>query len=208
MSDRSRPDHWTQRAKREGFPARSVFKLDEIVARTPVLPRGARVVDLGCTPGSWGRYVARVCGPSARLVGVDINPPDGYAGLYLQGSIEDVSPQAITDALGGLADAVLSDMAPPTTGDRYGDHLRQVALAEAALALATAVLRPGGAFVVKVFDGRDAPAFTKMVAARFQSVRRMKPKAVRSESVEFYLVATGFKGAVEALSSPAPGSSG
>lgn len=194
MNDRSRPDHWTRRAKKEGFPARSVYKLDEIVGRAPVLSRGARVVDLGCTPGSWGRYVAQFCGEQCRLIGVDINPAAGYPGMFLLGSVEDIPPQRVLEALGGPADAVLSDMAPPTTGDRMGDHLRQIGLAEAAFALATALLRPGGALVVKVFDGGDAPAFTRALVARFASVRRMKPKAVRPQSVEFYLVATGFKG--------------
>lgn len=194
MSDRSRPDHWTRRAKKEGFQARSVYKLDEIVARAPVLSRGARVVDIGCTPGSWSRYVVSTCGPECRLVGIDINVAEGYPGTFILGSVEEVSAETIREALGGPADAVLSDMAPPTTGDRMGDHLRQVALAETAFGLAVQLLRPGGAFVVKVFDGRDAPAFTRALQERFSSVRRMKPKAVRPESVEFYLVATGFEG--------------
>ena len=193
MNEYSKPDHWTRRAKQEGFQARSVYKLDEIVAKAPVLSRGARVVDLGCTPGSWSRYVVQVCGTEARLVGIDVNPADGYPGHFLLGSIEDIAPDTVRDALGGPADAVLCDIAPNTTGDRYGDHLRQIALAESALALAERLLRPGGAFVVKVFDGRDAPAFTDALRARFASVRRMKPKAVRPGSVEFYLVATGFK---------------
>ncbi len=194
MSDRSRPDHWTQRAKREGFQARSVYKLDEIVAREPVLTRGGRVVDIGCAPGSWSRYVAQVCGPECRLVGVDIQPVDGYPGTFLLGSIEEIPAERVRELLGGPADAVISDMAPSTTGDRMGDHLRQISLCEVALAFAEGLLRPGGAFVIKVFDGRDAPAFTQALRARFQAVRRMKPKAVRPESVEFYLVATGYKG--------------
>ncbi len=193
MNSRSRPDHWTRRAQKEGFQARSVYKLDEIVARAPVLSRGARVVDIGCTPGSWSRYVVQVCGPACALVGIDINPAEDYPGHFLLGSIEDIPPETVRATLGGPADAVLSDMAPSTTGDRMGDHLRQVALAETALHFAEGLLRPGGAFVVKVFDGRDAPAFTRALQERFATVRRMKPKAVRPESVEFYLVATGYK---------------
>lgn len=193
MNSRSRPDHWTQRAKREGFQARSVYKLDEIVARAPVLSRGAAVVDIGCTPGSWSRYVVQVCGPECRLVGIDINPAAGYPGLFIQGSIEDISAEQVREALGGAADAVLSDMAPATTGDKMGDHLRQISLVETAWHFASQLLRPGGAFVVKVFDGRDAPAFTRTLQTSFETVRRMKPKAVRPESKEFYLVATGYK---------------
>lgn len=193
MNDYKRADHWTQRAKKEGYQARSVYKLEEIVERAPVLSRGARIVDLGCTPGSWSRYCVEVCGPNAVIVGVDINAPSGYPGTFLLGSIEDIPAERIHEALGGPADAVLSDMAPPTTGDRMGDHLRQVSLAETALDLATRVLRPGGSFVVKVFDGSDAPAFKKAVEARFGKVRRMKPSAVRPGSVEFYLVALDFK---------------
>ena len=193
-----RADHWSQRARKEGFPARSVYKLEEIVARAPVLTRGARVVDLGCTPGSWSRYCALTCGPDARIVGIDINDPPSYPGVFLRGSIDDIPAEVVQEALGGPADVVLSDMAPPTTGDRMGDHLRQISLAESALALALRLLRPGGSFVVKVFDGSDAPAFTKAVGARFGKVRRMKPDAVRSSSVEFYLVATELQRAADA----------
>ena len=194
MSEYKSPDHWSQRAHKEGYQARSVYKLDEIVARAPVLHKGARVVDLGCTPGSWSRYVVQVCGPTTVLVGVDINPAEGYPGVFIQQSIEDIPTERMLELLGGPADAVLSDMAPPTTGDKMGDHLRQVSLAETALAMAARILRLGGSFVVKVFDGRDAPAFTAALRSLFGSVRRMKPKAVRPGSVEFYLVALDFKG--------------
>ena len=194
MRDYSRPDHWTRKAKAEGYAARSVYKLDEICEQIPVISRGSRVVDLGCTPGSWGRYAAQLAGPGGRLVGVDLNPPEGYPGIYLPGSVEDITAEALRAALDGPADALLSDMAPLTTGDKMGDHLRQIALAEQALALALGVLRPGGAFVVKVFDGSDAPAFSRSVAAHFEKVARKKPKATRPGSVEFFLVATGFRG--------------
>lgn len=189
MSDRSRPDHWTRKAKDEGFPARSVYKLEEIDRAHRVVPRGGRVLDLGCTPGSWSRYVAR----TARVVGVDINPSDAYPGTFVLGSVLDLDPEVVRAALGGPADAVISDMAPPTTGDRFGDHVRQVELARVALGWAVALLKPGGAFVVKVFEGEDAPGFVTDVRARFTTVKRMKPAAVRSESVEFYVIGLGFK---------------
>lgn len=193
MNERSRPDHWARRAQAEGYQARSVYKLDEIDRAHRVVPRGGRVVDLGCTPGSWSRYALKTAGKGAILVGIDTQKPENYPGTYLAGSILDIPPQTVRDALGGAADVVLSDMAPNTTGDRFGDHVRQVELARAAFDLARALLVPGGAFVVKVFEGEDAPAFVTDVRGAFDVVKRMKPKAVRAISVEFYVVGLRFK---------------
>ncbi len=188
-------DHYTQKAKDAGYGARSVYKLEEIQRRTKVIRQGARAVDLGCYPGSWSRYLLQQ--GVSRLVGVDFSVPDGIRGHFIEGSALDVEPATILEALGGPADLVVSDMAPKTTGNRQGDHLRQVALAQRALELACALLAPGGSFVTKLFEGPDAQAFVQGVRAHFATVRRVKPDATRKQSVELFVVATGFRGASE-----------
>lgn len=193
MSDYRRPDHFTRKAKSMGYAARSVFKLEEIDERAKLLRPGMRVVDLGCFPGSWSRYVAECVGKGV-LVGVDLEEPKGISGFFIARSVYEVSAEELREHLGGPADLVLSDMAPSTTGDRTGDHLRQIGLAERALQLACELLRPGGGFVAKVFEGADAQKYVDEVKRHFTTVRRMKPEATRSRSVEFFVVATGFKG--------------
>lgn len=193
MSGYQRPDHFTKKAKAQGYAARSVFKLEEMDERAKLLRPGMRVVDLGCFPGSWSRYVAEVIGDGV-LVGVDLEEPKGIPGSFIARSVYEVSSEELREKLGSAADVVLSDMAPNTSGDRVGDHLRQIGLAERALLLATELLRPGGAFVAKVFEGADSQKFVDEVKRLFTTVRRMKPEATRSRSVEFFVVATGFKG--------------
>jgi 23S rRNA (uridine2552-2'-O)-methyltransferase len=195
MSDHKRPDHWTRRAKAQGYAARSVFKLDEIHRRMPVLPRGGRVLDLGCSPGSWSAWVHDHGGPGTVLVGVDLLETPGYPGAFLHGSALEIGAEAIRERLGGPADLVLSDMAPRTTGNRFSDHVVQIELATMALSFADALLRPGGAFVCKVFDGEDAPAFMAAVQGRFAELRRFRPEATRSQSREYFVGARGFRGA-------------
>lgn len=189
--NRRRPDHYTKKAKAAGFAARSVYKLEEIQRRFRILKGGSRVVDLGCAPGSWSAYAASICG-KRRLVGMDITALDDYPGTFLHGSILEIPTEEVETALGGPADIVLSDMAPYTNGNRFSDHIRQLELARAAFETACRMLRPGGAFVVKVFDGQEAQEFTLSVRRRFSTVKRLKPPATRNESVEFFLVATGF----------------
>lgn len=186
-----RPDSWTRRAKEAGYAARSVFKLDEIERRTPILPhRGGRVLDLGCYPGSWSRWLIE---RGMRVVGVDLQAPDLQGGTWIIGSATETGAPVLLAALGGPADLVASDMAQNTTGNRFADHVHQIALADRALTLAGECLRPGGNFVCKVFDGEDAPAFTERVRASFAEVRRVKPDATRDRSVEFFLVGRGFR---------------
>ena len=193
MSEYRRPDHFTKKAKAQGYAARSVFKLEEIDERAKLLRRGLRVVDLGCFPGSWSRYAMERIGDGV-LVGVDLEEPKGIPGIFIARSVYEVTSDMLREELGGPADVVLSDMAPSTTGDRTGDHLRQIGLAERALQLATELLRPGGAFVVKVFEGADAQKYVEQIKRHFSTVRRMKPEATRSRSVELFVVATGFRG--------------
>lgn len=190
-----KPDRFTVKAREQGFSARSVFKLEEVERRFRVLPRGGgRVVDLGCAPGSWSEYVATKGGGGATLVGLDIKEVANYPGVFLHQPIEAVPPDEIRALLGGPADLVLSDMAPHTTGARLTDHVRQLELAHLAFDAAVSLLKPGGHFAVKVFDGEDAPAFCERVKARFGRTRRVKPEATRGNSVEFFLLGLDFEG--------------
>ena len=149
-------------------------------------------MDLGCSPGSWWRYAAQIVGPGGIVVGVDIDEPQTSPGPLILRSVLEVTPGEVHAALGGAADVVLSDMAPRTTGDTFGDHVRQLELARSALQLALALLRPGGAFVCKVFDGEEAPSFVTELRRCFGRVKRVRPEAVRQRSREFFVVATGF----------------
>jgi len=126
-------------------------------------------------------------------VGVDLSEVSGYPGTQMVDSVFDVSADALRAALGGDADLVMSDMAPATTGNRFTDHVRQIELAEQARVLARSLLKSGGHFVVKVFDGEDAPALIQRIRADYRQTKRVKPKATRKESVEFFIVALGRK---------------
>lgn len=188
-----KPDRFTVEAKEQGYAARSVFKLKEIQERLRILRQGQRVVDLGCSPGSWLAYAAEVVGGAGVVLGVDIEEPTVQPGPVLVKSVLEVTAEEILGALGGPADVVLSDMAPRTTGDPTGDHFVQIELAQAAFALARAVLVPGGAFVCKVFDGQDAHAFVQSLRPHFDEVKRLRPDAVRQNSREFFVVGLRFK---------------
>jgi len=187
-------DHFTKRAQREGYAARSVYKLQEIQQKWGLLAKGQRVLDLGCAPGSWSRYAYEQIGFGGTLVGIDIQEVGGFPGIFLQCSIEEVETAEILEKLGGPADLVLSDMAPSTTGNRFTDHVRQIALIEAGRDLALSVLKPGGHFVAKVFEGQDAQAFVQSLRPEFQKIKRIKPKATRGRSVEFFVAAMGKTG--------------
>lgn len=187
-----KPDRFSRQAKEEGYAARSVYKLQDIQRRTRLLRPGQRVVDLGCAPGSWLGYAAEQVGARGVVVGVDLEEPTVRPGPVIVRSVLEVEPAEILEALGGPADVLLSDMAPRTTGDTFGDHVRQIELANRALTVALAVLAPGGAFVCKVFDGEEAHAFVQSIRPHFAETRRVRPEAVRQNSREFFVVATGF----------------
>ena len=148
---RRQSDHWTKKAKKSGFQARSVYKLEEMDKKFGVLKGKHRVLDLGCSPGSWSQYVYRKL-KSVQLMGIDIQPTPSYIGHFVQMSIEDLTAEDVTAYLNALPDLIISDMAPSTIGQKQTDHLRQIALAEMALDLVERVLTPGGTFVVKVFE--------------------------------------------------------
>ena len=184
-----RPDHYTKKAKAAGFAARSVFKLEELDQRFSLSKAGGLAIDLGCFPGSWSRYLIQ---RKMKVVGVDLKEPEFAGGRWIARSVMEVEPEELLEA-SGKVELFCSDMAPNTSGDRFTDHVRQIRLAERALLLARACLKPGGGFVVKVFDGGDAPSFTKDVATSFAEVKRVKPDATRDRSVEFFLVGKGFR---------------
>lgn len=184
-----RPDHFTKKAKAAGFEARSVFKLEEIDQRFSLTRPGGVAVDLGCFPGSWSRYLIQ---RRMKVVGVDLKAPEFGGGRWIARSVMEVEADELL-AGGERVDLFCSDMAPNTSGDRFTDHVRQIRLAERALSLARECLRESGSFVVKVFDGEDAPTFQKDVATSFAEVKRVKPDATRDRSVEFFLVGKGFR---------------
>ncbi|MEC8425152.1 MAG: RlmE family RNA methyltransferase [Myxococcota bacterium] len=205
---RKRSDHWTRKAKEAGYAARSVYKLAEIDKRFRIFRRGQRVLDLGCSPGSWSGFARERIGPRGTLVGIDLTEVDGYPGHQHVMSILEISREALLTPLGGAPDLVLSDMAPFTTGTRLTDHVNQLELARMAAEVAIDCLSPGGHFVVKVFDGEDAHAYVQALRPHFTKVRRVRPEATRDESVEFFLVCLDRRpptaATAEAPSSPEP----
>ena len=191
VGHRRQQDHYGRRAKSDGYAARSVYKLEEIQKRFQVIPKNGAVLDLGCSPGSWSNYVKRVGGADTTMVGIDLTEVSGYLGRQFVDSVFDVPEEELRAALGGGADLVISDMAPATSGNRFTDHVRQIELAEQARVLAARLLRPGGHFVVKVFEGEDASDLVARIRADYGKTKRVKPKAVRKESVEFFVVGLG-----------------
>jgi 23S rRNA (uridine2552-2'-O)-methyltransferase len=189
-------DPYVAEAHRVGYRSRAAFKLEQLDARFRLLGRGMRVVDLGCAPGGWSQIATRAVGPRGAVVGVDLTPTDSLPDATLiEGDFRDEAiVAAIRAALGGPADLVLSDMAAPATGHAATDHLRVVALAEDAFALARTLLRPGGAFVAKVFQGGAEGELLAALKRSFATVRHAKPAASRAESAETYVVAKGFRG--------------
>jgi 23S rRNA (uridine2552-2'-O)-methyltransferase len=188
-------DPYVAEAHRLGYRSRAAFKLEQLDARFHLLSRGLRVVDLGCAPGGWSQVAVERVGPAGKIVGVDLSPTDSLPGaILLHGDFRDeATVAAIRAALGGPADLVLSDMAAPATGHAATDHLRVVALAEDAFALAATLLRPGGAFVAKVFQGGAEGALLAALKKSFAEIRHAKPAASRAESAETYVVAKGFR---------------
>jgi len=190
-------DPYVAEARRRGYRSRAAFKLIQLDERFRLFAAARRVVDLGCAPGGWTQYaVERVGNGRGIVVGIDLSATDPVPGAVLiQGDIHDPATEAtITAALGGNADLVLSDMAAPATGHAPTDHLRVVALAEDAFAFAETVLRPGGSFVAKVFQGGTEAALLAALKRGFTEVRHAKPAASRAESAETYVVARGFRG--------------
>ena len=188
-------DPYVRKAKAEGWRSRAAFKLLELDEKFRLLKPGARVVDLGCAPGGWLQVAVKAVGAKGTVVGIDYlgMPPVAGSEILEKDFLDEDAPDALNELLGGAADIVLSDMAAPTTGHKSTDHLRIIALAEAALDFAEDVLAPGGAFVCKVFAGGAEGELLARLKQNFESVKHAKPKASRSDSAEKYVVATGFR---------------
>jgi 23S rRNA (uridine2552-2'-O)-methyltransferase len=193
-------DPYVAAAKREGYRSRAAYKLAEVADKYNLLRPGEVVVDLGAAPGGWSQVAAkRVQSGEGRgaVFALDILAFDPVPGVtILQHDFSDPAADAkLIEALGGQkADTVLSDMAAPTTGHRQTDHLRIMGLAEEALAFAIRVLKPGGTFMTKVFQGGSEKILLDIMKRDFATVRHIKPKASRVESPELYVLATGFRG--------------
>jgi 23S rRNA (uridine2552-2'-O)-methyltransferase len=205
-------DPYVARAKREGFRSRAAYKLAEIDDKFHLFKPGTCVVDLGAAPGGWSEIAARRVGASGRVVALDIldmKPVAGVEFLKLD-FLDQTAPERLKAALGGnrrgkaqaktqakahaKADVVLSDMAANATGHRQTDHLRIMALAEAAAHFAREVLSPGGSFVCKVLQGGTETSLLAELKRDFLTVKHVKPPASRSDSAELYLLARGFRG--------------
>lgn len=192
--ERQLNDPYVKRALLEGWRARAAFKLLELDERFGLLAGAGRVVDLGCAPGSWSQVVLKKR-PGATLVGIDLIATEPMPGLaFVEGDFLDPGTAArILALLGGPADLVLSDMAANTVGHPQTDHVRTMALVEAAAGFACEALRPGGHFVAKVLGGGADSPLVGLLKRRFETVRHAKPPASRKESSETYVVAMGRK---------------
>ena len=194
--ERQLKDPYVARAKREGFRSRAAFKLTEIDDKHHVFKGGARVVDLGAAPGGWSQVAKKRAGERCRVVAIDILKMDPIAGVdFAQIDFLDPdAPDKLKTMLGGPADVVLSDMAANATGHRPTDHLKIMALVEAAAEFAREVLAPGGVFLAKVIQGGTEGTLLKSLKRDFAAVKHVKPAASRSDSAELYVLATGFRG--------------
>ncbi|MDH5633115.1 MAG: RlmE family RNA methyltransferase [Gammaproteobacteria bacterium] len=191
-------DEYVQLSRREGYRSRAVYKLKEIDERDKLLKPGLNVVELGAAPGGWSQYAREKLAAEDSLLAMDILPMDPVAGVhFIQGDFtEDAVLKQLLVALAGQpVDLVISDMAPNITGIAPSDQARSVYLAELALDFADRVLRPGGQFLTKTFQGEGFPELRQEMMRRFKTVISRKPKASRPQSREIYLLGRDFRGA-------------
>jgi len=193
--ERQLNDPYVRRAKAEGYRSRAAYKLIELDERFHLLKGATRIIDLGIAPGGWSQVV-RKKRPASTVVGIDLLPVDPIDGVTIlqMDFMAERAPELLTEALGGEADLVLSDMAANTVGHPQTDHLRTMGLVEAGAAFACDVLRPGGAFVAKVLAGGADSGLVAELKRNFSTVKHAKPPASRKDSSEWYVIAQGFKG--------------
>jgi 23S rRNA (uridine2552-2'-O)-methyltransferase len=191
-------DPYVAEARRLGYRSRAAFKLAQLDDKCHFLKAGMRIVDLGAAPGGWTQIAVertRALSSGARIVALDILPFDPIppAIMLHQDFLDPAAPRILKDALNGPADLVMSDMAAPATGHRETDHIRIIALAEAAYEFAAEVLAPGGTFIAKVFQGGSEKDLLARLKHDFATIRHVKPPASRAESAEVYVIAQGFR---------------
>lgn len=193
--ERQLNDPYVKRAKAEGYRSRAAYKLIELDEKFGLLKGVKRVVDLGIAPGGWTQVVRRTL-PKAKVVGIDLLPVDPIdeVTIFQMDFMDDAAPGLLIEALGGAPDLVLSDMAANTVGHPQTDALRTMGLVETALAFAIDVLKPGGVFVAKVFAGGADSTLVAEMKRNFATVKHAKPPSSRKNSVEWFVVAQGFKG--------------
>ncbi len=208
MKPGNKPDPFTAKAHKEGFAARSVYKLEEIDRRIRLTRPGLRVLDLGAAPGSWTQYLANKVGGKGLVVALDLNPLRVVTPKHVRAAEVDILASPLADiAAFGPFDAVVSDMAPHTSGVRDADVARSVELVERAITIADASLKKGGTFLAKIFQGDGFEAVRALLRERYETVRVLKPEASRKESIEIYLAGLVHKRdpvVPDAPSTPAP----
>lgn len=200
-------DPYVQRSKAEGFRSRAAYKLIEIDDKHHLLKPGMKVIDLGAAPGGWCQVAVqrtKSTADNSHVVGIDYLEMDPVPGAVIlqMDFLDNDAPGKLVEALGGEPDIVLSDMAAPTTGHRRTDHLRTMHLCEVAADFAMSVLKPGGHFLAKTFQGGTEASLLDALKRNFRSVHHVKPPASREESVELYLLAKGFKGSSSSNEDP------
>lgn len=192
-----KPDHYARKAKKEHYKARSVYKLQELDEKHGLFKAGQQVLDLGASPGSWSQYVSQRIGSKGRLLGIDLTAIDMQLpnALFVQEDIFEADFTSLFEQAGisPPLDAVISDMAPKTTGVKVTDQARSMGLCEMALHVAQQHLRPGGFFICKLFDGPDFQAFRAELQQAFSKVAIHRPKSTRKESKELFFVALGYR---------------
>jgi len=198
--ERQLNDPYVREAQRLGYRSRAAFKLKELDEKVSLIKKGMSVIDLGAAPGGWSQVAVEK--GADKVIALDLLAIDPIPGVTLlqMDFMDDDAPEALVMALEGGADMVLSDMAPNTTGHRNTDHIRIMMLAEAAYDFAAQVLKPGGAFVTKVFQGGAQSELLVLLKQNFEKVRHIKPPSSRKDSSEQYVVATGFRGGTDSLS--------
>ncbi|MCA0275444.1 MAG: RlmE family RNA methyltransferase [Proteobacteria bacterium] len=200
--ERHMNDPYVQRSKADGYRSRAAYKLIEIDDKHHLLKPGLKVIDLGAAPGGWCQVAAARTSSTAEnphVVGIDYLEMDAVPGapVLLMDFLDDDAPARLSEALGGAPDLVLSDMAAPTTGHRRTDHIRTMHLCEVAADFAISVLKPGGHFLAKTFQGGTEADLLTLLKKNFRTVHHVKPPASRDESAELYLLAKDFKGRSE-----------
>jgi 23S rRNA (uridine2552-2'-O)-methyltransferase len=194
---KGKPDYYWRKSKEEGYPARSIFKLQEIQQKHGPVKPGARVLDLGASPGSWSLYLLDMLAGAGSVTGVDLNEPDGklltrkgYRFLHGDFTTQEME-RRIREA--GPFDIVVSDAAPSTTGNRTMDTARSAEIARRVIAICEMCLVPGGNCVLKIFQGGEEREILEDMRRRFEATKAFKPKASRSDSMETYFIGLGLK---------------